>query len=236
MATVRISVALKDAVYGRINRLESEGMDMAWKPLSQPDNAFITSLLDRLYPAELKAQLHALPDEFKMRINVLRLRVSANGRFFAYDLDGIPHDIYMPLKRMDFYPLGYTIYSGANSYSLSPEARLEVLSHDAVPEPIENDVYADVRKLAETCSDKALRNMAQFEAVRDAVHKVLSAHTTLAPALKVMPTLWELLPDEIKDRHKQITERKKTKETVELDEDVMRKATAALTAVKLSGR
>jgi hypothetical protein len=50
------------------------------------------------------------------------------------------------------------------------------------------------------------------------ITKVLDAYTTLAPALKALPALWDLLPDDTKDKHKEVVERKKTKaEDIDID-------------------
>jgi hypothetical protein len=52
----------------------------------------------------------------------------------------------------------------------------------------------------------------------DGITKVLDAYTTLAPALKALPALWDLLPDDTKDKHKEVVERKKTKaEDIDID-------------------
>jgi hypothetical protein len=54
----------------------------------------------------------------------------------------------------------------------------------------------------------------------ESVQKVINAYVTLAPALKAWTPLWELIPDDVKEKHKQIVERK-AKE-VELDVDLGR--------------
>jgi hypothetical protein len=63
----------------------------------------------------------------------------------------------------------------------------------------------------------------------DMVKKVCNAYTTLAPALKAWPPLWELIPEDVKDKHREIKER--TKNEVVLDVDIG-KLTALSTAAK----
>jgi hypothetical protein len=63
----------------------------------------------------------------------------------------------------------------------------------------------------------------------EAVKKICTTYSTLAPALKAWPPLWELVPEDVKDKHRQIVEREK-KEVV-LDVDVG-KLTALSTAAK----
>jgi hypothetical protein len=63
----------------------------------------------------------------------------------------------------------------------------------------------------------------------DMVSKVCNAYSTLAPALKAWPPLWDLIPEDVKDKHREIKER--TKNEVVLDVDIG-KLTALSTAAK----
>jgi hypothetical protein len=61
------------------------------------------------------------------------------------------------------------------------------------------------------------------------VYKICNTYSTLAPALKAWPPLWELIPENVKDTHRKIVER--TKNDVVLDVDIG-KLTALSTAAK----
>lgn len=61
------------------------------------------------------------------------------------------------------------------------------------------------------------------------VQKIITAHATLAPALKMWQPLWDLIPESCKDKHREIKER--TKKEVEIDVD-FDKLTAIATAAK----
>ena len=63
----------------------------------------------------------------------------------------------------------------------------------------------------------------------EAVTKICNTYSTLAPALKAWPPLWELIPDDVKNKHREIKER--TKNEVVLDVDIG-KLTAMSTAAK----
>jgi hypothetical protein len=63
----------------------------------------------------------------------------------------------------------------------------------------------------------------------DMVKKVTEAYSTLAPAIKAWPPLWELIPEDVKNTHRRIVER--TKNEVVLDVDIG-KLTALSTAAK----
>ena len=92
------------------------------------------------------------------------------------------------------------------------------------------ELYAEVK----AWSDKveALRKrQREFET---GVRTVLGNFSTLAPAIKEWPPLWELLPQWAKDKHKEVTVREK-KSKGSVDSDVLGKLTGAITAVKLGG-
>jgi hypothetical protein len=63
----------------------------------------------------------------------------------------------------------------------------------------------------------------------DAVKSICNTYSTLAPALKAWPPLWELIPEDVKSKHREIVAREK-KEVV-LDVDIG-KLTAMSTAAK----
>lgn len=55
----------------------------------------------------------------------------------------------------------------------------------------------------------------------ESVKQVIGAYVTLAPALKAWPPLWELIPDDVKEKHKQIVERKPKEVELGVDLDRM---------------
>jgi hypothetical protein len=60
----------------------------------------------------------------------------------------------------------------------------------------------------------------------------METYSTLAPAIKAWPALWDLVPDEAKERHKKVVERvKKDASDVGVDLNSM---TAAVTFSKLT--
>ena len=63
----------------------------------------------------------------------------------------------------------------------------------------------------------------------DMVYKVCNAYSTLAPALKAWPALWELIPEDVKDKHREIKEREKKDVVLDVD---LGKLTALSTAAK----
>ena len=67
----------------------------------------------------------------------------------------------------------------------------------------------------------------------EGVSKLLESYSTLAPALKAWPPLWDLLTERVKDKHKEIVDRKKPeREAPSVD---INRLTAVMTASKLGG-
>ena len=65
----------------------------------------------------------------------------------------------------------------------------------------------------------------------NAVKEVIKAHATLSPALKMWPPLWDLIPEEYKERHRQVVEREKKEVVVNVDLGTL---TATVVAHKLT--
>ena len=61
------------------------------------------------------------------------------------------------------------------------------------------------------------------------VSKVCDAYSTLAPALKAWPPLWDLIPEDVKDKHREIKERVKSEAVLSVD---IGKLTALSTTAK----
>lgn len=63
------------------------------------------------------------------------------------------------------------------------------------------------------------------------VETILNSYSTLAPALKAWPPLWDLLSEDVKEKHREVVERKKA-EQVELNVDLS-KLTSTVVAHKI---
>ncbi len=79
--------------------------------------------------------------------------------------------------------------------------------------------------------NEAVKRRDEFTA---SVKQVINAHATLAPALKMWPPLWDLLSEDVKNKHREVTERsaKATAETVGVD---LNRLTALASLSKMGG-
>ena len=94
------------------------------------------------------------------------------------------------------------------------------------------DEWNDIQKQL----DAWISNMAAVEQERDAfvegVKKIIGMHTTLGPALKAWPPLWDLVPEGTKNRHRKVVERVKP-EVAEVEVDLTA-LTGTITAAKFA--
>lgn len=98
------------------------------------------------------------------------------------------------------------------------------------------DINSSAPQLSEFCAEmqqyaeRIDAAKAKQTAYMDMVKKVITAYSTLAPALKAWPALWDLIPEEAKGRHREVVVREK--KTITLDVDVNH-MTAMTVAAKL---
>lgn len=102
------------------------------------------------------------------------------------------------------------------------------VTKDVIPEDMWEGILEKARAIA------ALRE--EHNTFTSNLDKLINHYATLAPALKEWPPLWDLLPDNAKAKHKEITEKRKrttAKEELDLSLDKM---TGTVVASKIAGK
>ena len=99
--------------------------------------------------------------------------------------------------------------------------------------PTESSVYAPYNDQVIAWYEGIEAVSAQRDEFVDGVRQVIDAHSTLAPALKAWPPLWDLVPETYKERHRKVVERNKP--APELDVDLS-KLTTTVVAAKITNR
>lgn len=95
-----------------------------------------------------------------------------------------------------------------------------------------NPKFALIHEQAQQYREQLDVVIKQRDAFVDSVDKVIRAHATLAPALKMWSALWDLIPQVYKDRHMEVVER--TKKDVVLGDVDLNSLTATVTFNKLT--
>lgn len=224
MATVRFSDQLKDSIRNNAKAMFKANID---KAKADVPAHWADKIYQGFFPADDIAKFNALPAHVMQEKNSLDFEgffnapedvfQTATHKQSAYECSTVrlefskdmrwPNDI----EKMD---TGFK-FQWRNSKADYNDSRWAWL----VPEFKEY-----VRKIFEQESKEA--------SFLEGVDKLMETYSTLAPAIKAWPALWDLVPDEAKERHKKVVERvKKDVDDVGVDLNSM---TAAVTFSKLT--
>lgn len=193
MATVKFSKELQENIVHNARSIFNAKMERHKQNIK-------TDWLDVIYNRAFAAyipHINALPEAFfLMREKCLVTRFGTSGMNIEFNMPRkykFPHDL----------PAGLMITHNNWWYELT-------VADDNQWGDTASEIYAyqaQVRQIENECHEFI-----------EVVRKIITTYSTLAPALKAWPPLWDLLPDEAKNRHKQITQR--TKNEVSLDMDL----------------
>lgn len=188
MSTVRFSDSLKSDITRNAKAVFSSKKKTAEE--NTPDWGM--NIYDLLFK-DTKAQMLAMPDEFfskSSRLSIDSIPGLFEGRQHAVTVE-LPNDMPFP-NRLSKSSMGLAengrTYGG---YELNKEDTRWV------------PILAEFRMYSEGINAVE----AKREEFVAGVNKVITTYSTLAPALKAWPPLWDLLDEDAKDRHKKITER-----------------------------
>ena len=212
MATVRITKELiNDTV--RIARAQfSEPIAKAEE--AKPEDKWGDYIYDQLF-GKYYHTMKELPSQFLPQTTVVSVR----------SVGGIHCDLRFTLSEEKPMP-------AALPYEVVPEIadRRWNGPYELKDHLVWGELYAEVKAWSDKV-EALKKRQREFEI---GVRTVLGNFSTLAPAIKEWPPLWELLPQWAKNKHKEVTVREK-KSKGSVDSDVLGKLTGAITAVKLGG-
>lgn len=209
MATVRFSKELIENIERNARAKMQPMIDKA--KASRPDDSWAPRIYDILF-GDVKPALTAVPSEwlnFTGSVTIDKVagtRISLEFKF--------PARVAWPNSFPDnLKTLATPTYSYYND-------KLDLKDH-----PAWADFKAEVDAYHQRVQS-AINRQIEFVSM---VRKVVESFSTLAPALKAWPPLWDLIPEDVKTKHKQIVEREKKETKVEVD---LGKLTALSTAAK----
>jgi len=208
MATVRFSQELKDAILKNAKAVFDKQIHIAQE--SRPSNDWADKIYNTLFGEHIPA-LNAVPQDFLYMVD--KIEVDKVGDINC----GLQFTL--PSKRAWVREFSESEYAKRNS---SYGNGIALKNHLAWGE-----LFAEVKAWKDRIAE-AQRKRDEFVA---AVDKVINAHATLAPALKMWQPLWDLVPETYKDRHREVVER--TKKDVAVDVD-LQSLTATVVAHKLT--
>ena len=209
MATVRFSDELKGAIVKNAEAIFKKQLDDA---LASYPKDWADRVYERAFAPYIPS-MNSLPSCFFTtvgsiniaKIGDMRVGVACtltNSRAYPYALPTTPD-----------FPVSKTGYSDT-----------ELTLKDT---PMFEDIKAEAIAYMERVGTVRQRREVFVEQVK----KIINAHATLAPALKMWQPLWDLIPEEYKERHRKVVERTKNEVSVDVD---LGSLTAAVVAHKLT--
>lgn len=195
MAVVKIGKELREEIIKRAKNIFKAKYVAAKKELE--DSKFGDELYDLImqpyqhHVSQLPAEFFSQTDELRVNADSVDVAFKLNGKKPWFN-DGLPENKYAK-QTVSYYNYFLTLKEG------NPEF---------------DEYFGKIRFFKEK-SQMIGQNEQNFV---EGITKVLNAYSTLAPALKALPALWDLLPEETKEKHKEVVERKKTKvEDINID-------------------
>lgn len=195
MAVVKLGKELREEIIKSAKNIFKAKYDAAKKELEDSKlGDEVYNLVMQPYQhhvSQLPSEFFAKADEFQIEVDNVTVKFHLNGKK-PWFRDQMPENRYAKLTN-SYYNYHLTLKKD------NPEF----------------DEYLGKVRLFKEKSQMINQNEKNFVG---GITKVLDAYTTLAPALKALPALWDLLPDDTKDKHKEVVERKKTKaEDIDID-------------------
>ena len=207
MATVRFSEQLRNNIINAARRKMTPAVEKAQE--ASPDDSWGIIIYNRLFAADLTT-INTLPSNWFHHTSHITIDkvgdIDVDLQFrFAQEMPWPHHIVDSDIARG-------TVRYGSRAVILK-----------------DHEVWADFKQEVETykarLQEAAKRRTEFVDMVRELVH----AYSTLAPALKAWPALWELVPESVKEKHREV--KVKQKKEVELNVDV-NKLTAMSAAAK----
>lgn len=212
MATVRITKELINDTVAIARAQFSEPIAKAVE--AKPEDKWGDYIYDQLF-GKYYHTMKELPSQFLPQTTVVSVQ----------SVGGIHCDLRFTLSEEKPMPM-------ALPYEVVPEIaeRRRNGQYELKDHLVWGELYAEVKAWSDKI-EALKKRQREFET---GVRTVLGNFSTLAPAIKEWPPLWELLPQWAKNKHKEVTVREK-KSKGSVDSDVLGKLTGAITAVKLGG-
>ena len=220
MATVRFSDTLKGEIRNKAKAMFQDRIKQA------KDNVpahWADKVYECFFPADVRQKMASLPDYVLRTSEYIEVGGFANAPEDVWQTGDYTHQTWMLQGsiRLSFSkPMPWVDkFSNAPTGFLSNYTNSKFDYTDSRWDWLKPEFKEYNRKVFEAINKQ--------ETFLSSVNTLMETYTTLAPALKAWRPLWDLLPDEAKDRHKTVKERKVVKaEELDLDLNAMTSAVA----------
>lgn len=186
MATVRFSSELKDQILRNARAMFDKRAEAAKN--ARPDHSWGDRIYDTLF-GKYTDVLAAVPQEF------LRLRGEISIAHIGDERCNLEFTMTLrkpwPIRTPDDNEFGISTGYG-----------------DSIRLP-DTETWAELKADVARWNQGMLAVRQKQSAFSEQVSNLINSYTTLAPALKAWPPLWDLIPEHVKDKHKEIVVREK---------------------------
>ena len=228
MATVRFSQQLQDDIVRNAERMFDDSLKKARE--NYPKD-WGKKLYDSLFSADIQAKMNALPNGFFGTIESLPLTGFKDAPEDVWQTAHTKVDTWKRVdlqlqlpSRLPFPPKDVWQKAGDSGYYMD-YSRNEIDFH--------NEKFEWLHEPFKKYTQGIFNATAKKDEFVAGVKSIITTYTTLAPALKAWQPLWDLLPDDAKERHKKITERPQAKTAQDIGVD-LNSMTAQVTFNKLT--
>lgn len=195
MATVRFSQELKDKILANARVVFSKQVEEATN--SRPSHEWGDKIYNTLFGVHVPA-FNAVPQEFlKMTKSIQVEQVGGTHCGLKFELS---------TQRPWPHEFKATHLAAKHGYYGDEIDLKDDLAW--------GELFAEVK----AWQDRKAAVTERREKFVEQIRQVIEAHATLAPALKMLPALWDLIPEPVKEKHREVKEREK--KVVELDVDI----------------
>jgi hypothetical protein len=196
MATVRFSQELRDKIKVNAGNLFTTDLQKA--------DAVPDGLGDKIYEIAYGSYIpamNALPNEF------------------FYSLSGIAvkkiGDVVYNAPRLSFR-------NGKRPIAETPLANMLYKSNYSREDwDLIGDGWAEVKQELDLRKNRIAEVARKKNEFVESVNKIINSYETLAPALKAWQPLWDLVPEEYKERHRKVVERTKNEVVLDVNLDTL---------------
>ena len=220
MATVRFSDELKRSIRNSATGMFAARIDRAVNNIPE---VWAGNIYDLAFGDNV-AKMNALPDGYLTKVKGVSLR-GFKGEGWDENMNYTLH-LNFPGNETRRMAVGIEDIS-AHGFVVTGYGGWTLDAHDDRWDTIkaEYKLYCEAIRKLESERDRFVAG----------VDKVVETYATLGPALKAWPALWDLIPEGVKERHREVVVRTAAKKAAEIAEEVdLDSLTGLVTASKLT--
>lgn len=196
MATVRFSQELRDKIQVNAGNLFAKDVEKA--------NALPDGLADKIYEIAYASYIPAM---------------NALPSGFLYSLKGIAvkriGEIDYNVPRMDFR-------NGARPIAETPPPDMMYKANYSREDwTLIGGAWSEVQQELDMRKARIMEVVRKKNEFVESVKKIIYSYETLSPALKAWQPLWDLIPEEYKERHRKVVERTKNEVVLDVNLDAL---------------